>query len=47
MCLELIADKVIREESLLHANERIAALCIDYLIAKEAVIHIVLLQGKI
>ena len=39
LCVELRADKLTREASLLHNDPRIAALCTDNLIAKEAVYH--------
>ena len=39
LCLELREDKVICEASLLHDNERIAALFTDKLITKKAVHH--------
>ena len=35
LCVELRADKLIKEASLLHNDPRIAALCTDDLIAKE------------
>lgn len=37
LCLELSADKLIPEASVLHDNERIAVRCTDALIAMEAV----------
>ena len=36
LCVELRADKLIKEASLLHSDPRIAALCTDDLTAKEA-----------
>ena len=39
LCVELRADKLIKEASLLHNDPRIAALCTDDLIAKEAAYH--------
>ena len=39
LCVELRADKLIKEASLLHNDPRIAALCTDDLIAKEAAHH--------
>ena len=39
LCVELRADKLIKESSLLHNDPKIAALCTDDLIAKEAVYH--------
>ena len=39
LCVELIADKLIKEASLLHNDPRIAALCTDDLIAKQDAYH--------
>ena len=39
LCVELRADKLIKEASLLHNDPRIAALCTDALLAKEAAYH--------
>ena len=39
LCVELRADKLIKEASLLNNDPRIAALCADVLIAKEAAYH--------
>ena len=38
-CVQLRADKLIKEASLLHSDPRIVALCTDDLIAKEAAYH--------
>ena len=39
LCVELRADKLIKEASLLYNDPRIAALCTDDLITKQAVYH--------
>ena len=39
LCVELIADKLIKEASLLHNDPRIAALCTDDRIAKQDAYH--------